>query len=218
MNIDEKRRKVIIFLVLVIIIAISLLSIIGLKGFKSNLEMRNIMEQNISASGWPVDVPIIKSEILSISKVDSMSWAIHISKPISYSIFREYLIELYNEGFKPIHELGAESPKLLSHEIPDEEDFLLFWAGMSDNYTIEAFWQENVYQNESGESADDDYVTIFLYSNLDDVKIHDDNNDNNMVDEEVVSGDDLNENVNLSGDTNPSGEILLEDINENEEK
>ena len=205
MNLANKNKKVMIFLILVVIVVVSLLSIILLKKFKINSELNAVLEQNIIDSGWPKSVPLIKSEFLKINKQGENSWAININEPVDYEFFREYLIELYNMGFKPIAETESKSPKLLSLEEPSEDGFILFWAGQNSEYIIEAFWQKNDLVNYSGEELDDDSVTVFLYL-IDEEKTSVENVVIPEKDVEIVSGD-----VFLnSGDDLNSGEILIE--------
>ena len=223
MNLANKNKKVMIFLILVVVVVVSLLSIILLKKFKINSELNAILEQNIIDSGWPKSVPLIKSEFLKINKQGENSWAININEPVGYEFFREYLIELYNTGFKPIAETESKSPKLLSLEEPSEDGFILFWAGQNSEYIVEAFWQKNDLVNYSGEELDDDSVTIFLYL-IDEEKISVEDVVIPEKDVEIVSGDvfwdsgdELNSGEILIENETTSGEwFILEDINERE--
>ena len=219
MNLNNKNKQIIFFLSIVIVISCTLLGVILFKKVQMNLELSAKVEESIIETGWPEEVPIIKSDSINITKQDEGSWSITINKPVSYDDFRNYLLDLYDEGFKPISEMGAKSPKLLAMVEPQEEGFVLVWAGRSSEYTVEAFWKKGTTTNVSDEITEDDYVTILLYSSTD----KEDNFEKNDIYEDDTenadtSGDitlDSGDSVNSSGDIVPtSGEEVLEVGNE----
>ena len=194
------------------------MGIVVLKKVQINLELTTKINQRIIESGWPKEVPIIKTEFIDIRKQSEKSWSITVNKPVSYSDFREYLLELYGEGFKPISEMGAKSPKLLSLDEPQDEGFILVWAGKNSDYTVETFWKKSTIMNASGEVVEDDYVTILLYSNQDDEIHFGDEVDSENIDIETMSGDTnflSGDSIDLSGDNiSTSGDVFEEDRNE----
>lgn len=215
MDLNNKNKKVISFLCLVVVSSCALLGIILLKDIKNNIEITAKVEQSIIEAGWPQEVPIINSEFIKIDEQSSGSWSINFNKPVSYDVFREYLIDLYAEGFKPISEFGSKNPKLLSLEEPTEDGFILFWSGQNSKYTIETYWQKIDDTNDSSEITEDDYLTILLYSNfVDDIYQENFEDENISGDNTLNSGDDSI----FSGDkVITSGEFILEDRNEREE-
>lgn len=156
-----KNKNVTIFLILVIVICTCFFSIKILSEIKMNMEINDVLTQNIENTNWPKSVPIIQSKFINITKLNDKSWELNIKEYISYNEFREYLIDLYSEGFEPIKELGSDNPKRLSTNEPTEENFVLLWSGKNENYNVEAYWN-----NIEGSEVERDSVTILLYDNL----------------------------------------------------
>lgn len=165
MVLNDKKRKVTIFLILIIIIFTCFFSIKILTKIKSNVEIQSVLEQNISKSNWPIEVPIIQNKFVNITSVSKKSWEISIKEFISYEEFKAYLIELYSEGFEPIEEMDSNNPKRLSANPPTEEDFVLLWCGKNEKYNIEAYWRNTNYENHDEQEVKNDCVTVLLYEN-----------------------------------------------------
>lgn len=193
MSLNNKNKKVTIFLILVIIIFTCFFSIKILTKIKNNMEIEDVLIKNISDTNWPKEVPIIQSKFVNITKTSDKAWAINIKEFISYEAFKAYLVELYSEGFEPIEEMGSDNPKRLSTNPPTEDDFVLIWCGKSEQYNIEAYWFNKSSENSSEQEVEMDCVTILLYSN---------SSMNVKLDEEISK-----EQNNSSGDYH-SGDIL----------
>ncbi len=209
MNLKDKRTQVTLFLILVIIIVTCFVSIKILTLIKENIEFENILTENISKTQWPAEVPIIKTMNFEVTKVADESWVVNVNEYISYEALRDYLIELYSEGFQPLNEFGSYNPKLLSINEPTGENAFLSWIGKNENYTVEVFWDNTMLYLYSDSELDVngfDQFTILLYSNdandSDDMQFSGDN----TLD---VSGDAL-ENVTFEISGDESGDVIFE--------
>ena len=205
MNFKNKSKSIMIFSILVIIIFTCFFSIKILLKIKNDMEIENVLLENISNTDWPKEIPIIQSKFLNITKTSGSAWEINIQEYVSYEQFKAYLIELYDYGFAPIKELGSDNPKRLSTNEPTEDGFVLIWSGKSEDYNVEAYWNNN------SQSMEGDCVSIFLFKNSS-KKL--DNELEIKEDENVFSGDSFSGesfNINsISGDDVNSGEYVGE--------
>ena len=69
MNLANKNRNVMIFLILVIIIFTCFLSIKVLIKIKNNMDIEDVLTQCIRNTNWPEDVPVIPSKYVNINKI-----------------------------------------------------------------------------------------------------------------------------------------------------
>lgn len=199
MNLKNKNTQVTLFLILVIIIVTCFACIKILAAIKENIEIENVLAENISNTQWPAEIPIIKTKYFSIERVGDSSWNVNIQEYIDYADFREYLIELYAEGFMPLTEFGSQNPKLLSINEPTGDDAFVTWIGEKGKYTVEVYWDNTMMYLNSDQTQDYfEQMNIVLYSNEDIIPV----DDNSLSD---ISGD---VNFNISGDI--SGDALIE--------
>ena len=211
MNINKSSLLKILVAIVLIITAVLVLIIVGLVKNSSNVQ--TLIEENIAKTNWPSEVPIIKKSNINITKnvasgdSDKVSWRIEMHDGVSYTDFRDYLIELEEAGFEPVKSLGSKSPRLLVTNPIIEEDFYLFWYGDFKEYRIEVYWanlmgykpeelgpldysftiylSKGIYKNESANSGD---VEALESGDLD--------YSGDMVDEKILSGD----YIEISGD------------------
>ena len=201
MNLENKNKKIMIFLILVIIIFTCFFSIKILIKIKNSIEIEKVLEQSIENTNWPKDVPIIQNKNINISTVGEKYWEIKIKEYVSYEDFKTYLIELYNNGFEPIKEMGSDNPKRLSTNAPTEKGFVLIWCAKSEEYNVEAYWFNTDFENAEIQGMDNYCVNILLSSNSSmDSDINSENSKgDNFSSGDYISGASLNVDV-ISGD------------------
>ena len=231
MKINVNDTKLLRYLVAVVVIVVALLVVILMNYSKTSSDINNLIQENIASTNWPEEVPIIKRSDVKVDKYVSekdsnkISWTIRMKNGVSYTEFRDYLLELEEAGFEPVKELGSKSPRLLiTAPLIDDEEFYLFWYGDLNEYRVEVFWQDL----KGAVLTEDDYLeycfTITLYKNMNSLVSGDSTeiiSGDSDVDESLISGDvsgDIIEPVSgdiiddsgdrISGDNISGGEIL----------
>ena len=134
MKINVNDTKLLRYLVAVVVIVVALLVVILMNYSKTSSDINNLIQENIASTNWPEEVPIIKRSDVKVDKYVSekdsnkISWTIRMKNGVSYTEFRDYLLELEEAGFEPVKELGSKSPRLLiTAPLIDDEEFYLFW-------------------------------------------------------------------------------------------
>lgn len=224
MNLNMDRNSLLKFLIMVVLIAVVLLVLIIYKQIETAGNINSLLEQNISETNWPQEVPVIKKNNTKIVKhvgsgdSSKVSWTIVMKDGVSYTDFRDYLLELEEVGFKPVKSLGSKSPRLLVTNPIIEEDFYIFWYGDFKEYRIEVYWA-NLMGYEPEELGPLDYsftVTLSKGVYKTEADISGDTNllesgdlsdSGDVLDQNLGSGD----NLDVSGDT-ISGDVVSGDI------
>lgn len=142
-----KRLKIIFFLLIIVIICF--IGIIFLTG-ERNVEIEDqIFENAIRGTMWPSgDIPLISKEGLKVEDFGEYTCQASIASGVTYEEFREYLIELYEIGFKPVSEFGSQNPKRLVNSIEDTDITELTWIAEMGNYSVTVLWAKEGAVNE----------------------------------------------------------------------
>ena len=135
-----KRRLKAIF-VLIIIAIIAFLGIRILSSMKRNSAKNSIISSAIEGTRWPIkDVPLLAKEGVTVVDVGEYNCQVTVPSGVTYGDVREYLIELYQKGFRPYEEYGSLNPNRLVQESDASEINDLVWMGEKDNYVINVLW------------------------------------------------------------------------------
>lgn len=199
MSMAEKKRKILILISLFVIVIVSLSAIIKLKQLKTLSEVAEKHMEIIEKSNWPLDdVPLIKRLDVEVTQIEDDSWSIYYDSGVSYSEYKNYLVELYEAGFKPVQDTSSRNPKYLHDELGDDT-IEIFWQGEKEGYGVEVYFGKIGAETKYGYTIEDNFMmSLFKYS------------EKNTSNDE--SGDTFDENE--SGDTfdkNESGEVGIDD-------
>lgn len=134
-----KKLKLIfalLFVALIVLIGIRVLS-----NLKNQSIKRSIISTAIEGTRWPVeDVPLLAKEGLIVEDIGSYNCQASISSGVTYSDIKNYLIELYNKGFKPFEEYGSLNPNRLLDVSNADNINDLSWMAEKDNYVVNVLW------------------------------------------------------------------------------
>ena len=145
----QKRLKVILVLIFVAIIAI--LGIYILSVMKRASTKSSIISSVIEGTKWPIkDVPLLAKEGMKVEDDGDYNCQVTISSGVTYEDLREYLIELYQKGFRPYEEYGSLDPNRLVVGSGASEINNLVWMGEKENYVVNVIWAREGVTDDSG--------------------------------------------------------------------
>lgn len=154
-NINKKHMKMLGMLIIVLFCMILALNM--LQSLKAKLNQNEIIKSAINGTNWPIDeVPLLVKDGISVSGDFENMYNVSCSNKVNYDEVREYLIELYGIGFKPLKEFGSQNPNYLSENIDNVEVKELLWIAEKDDYTITVLWSDN--------DANDDVSSLYEYN------------------------------------------------------
>jgi hypothetical protein len=206
-------------LIVIVVVVIALITFILVSVSKESANINQVMQERIALVEWPEVVPILKNEIYEIKKYGEGSdsiWEISIESDVSYIEYIEYLIDIEASGFKPISEMGSQSPRLFNRNRKIEDGVSNIWYGKSSDYKVNATWKAIAQDEENTE-----LIKSFFKFTLQPVKVNSVNifdNEINQTNELIESGENLFEfsgDLSFSGETSgESGEVITsgEDI------
>ena len=189
-NFMEKLDKKYVKLlgILLIFLFIVLLVLNALYRIRNNVIRNDMINSAIDGTNWPIeDVPVLLKDGVSVSGDLKNIFNVRWENEVTYNELRNYLIELYNSGFKPVTEFGCQNPNTLKTSIDNVNLKELLWIAEKGNYTVNILWAQKGATNELGNVYDYNFeMTLFVNSN--DYEY--------IPDDDVSSGD-----VSMSGDS-----------------
>lgn len=186
-KLDKKYVKLLGILLIFLFIVLLILS--GLYRIRNNVIRDEIINSAIDGTNWPIEeVPILLKDGVSVSGDLKNIFNVRCENEITYDEVRNYLVELYSSGFKPVTEFGCQNPNTLKDSIDNVELKELLWIAEKGNYTVNILWAQKGATNEFGNVYDYNFeMTLFVNSN----------------DYEYIQNDDINsDDVSMSGDNN----------------
>lgn len=194
-NFIEKLDKKYVKLlgILLIFLFIVLLVLNALYRIRNNVIRNDMINSAIDGTNWPIeDVPVLLKDGVSVSGDLKNIFNVRCENEVTYNELRNYLIELYNSGFKPVTEFGCQNPNTLKTSIDNVNLKELLWIAEKGNYTVNILWAQKGATNELGNVYDYNFeMTLFVNSN----------------DYEYIPDDDVS-----SGDVSMSGDSSFNDI------
>lgn len=196
MNIEVRKLKVI--LILLIVVIISLLSILVLLSQKQNSEYMQLATKAVEGTKWPLEeVPLLVKEGITVKDLGEYTCQANVESGVTYEEVREYLIELYDDGFDPNSDYGSDNPKRLISSIEGTDITEITWIAQKDNYYVTVLWALEGAVNESNIPYEYNFdMNLFMSPSST-------NNNQN----EVIADELLNEDEEHSGNIESSGEV-----------
>lgn len=185
-KLDKKHVK--LLGILLIFLFIVLLVLNALYRIRNNAIKNDMINSVIDGTNWPIEeVPVLLKDGVSVSGDLKNIFNVRCENEVTYDELRNYLIELYNSGFKPVTEFGCQNPNTLKTSIDNVNLKELLWIAEKGNYTVNILWAQKGATNELGNAYDYNFeMTLFVNSN--DYEY--------IPDDDVSSGD-----VSMSGDS-----------------
>lgn len=185
-KLDKKHVK--LLGILLIFLFIVLLVLNALYRIRNNAIKNDMINSVIDGTNWPIEeVPVLLKDGVSVSGDLKNIFNVRCENEVTYDELRNYLIELYNSGFKPVTEFGCQNPNTLKTSIDNVNLKELLWIAEKCNYTVNILWAQKGATNELGNVYDYNFeMTLFVNSN--DYEY--------IPDDDVSSGD-----VSMSGDS-----------------
>ncbi len=185
-KLDKKHVK--LLGILLIFLFIVLLVLNALYRIRNNAIKNDMINSVIDGTNWPIEeVPVLLKDGVSVSGDLKNIFNVRCENEVTYDELRNYLIELYNSGFKPVTEFGCQNPNTLKTSIDNVNLKELLWIAEKGNYTVNILWAQKGATNELGNVYDYNFeMTLFVNSN--DYEY--------IPDDDVSSGD-----VSMSGDS-----------------
>lgn len=185
-KLDKKHVK--LLGILLIFLFIVLLVLNALYRIRNNAIKNDMINSVIDGTNWPIEeVPVLLKDGVSVSGDLKNIFNVRCENEVTYDELRNYLIELYNSGFKPVTEFGCQNPNTLKTSIDNVNLKELLWIAEKGNYTVNILWAQKGATNELGNVYDYNFeMTLFVNSN----------NYEYIPDDDVSSGD-----VSMSGDS-----------------
>lgn len=194
-NFIEKLDKKYVKLlgILLIFLFIVLLVLNALYRIRNNAIKNDMINSVIDGTNWPIEeVPVLLKDGVSVSGDLKNIFNVRCENEVTYDELRNYLIELYNSGFKPVTEFGCQNPNTLKTSIDNVNLKELLWIAEKGNYTVNILWAQKGATNELGNVYDYNFeMTLFVNSN----------------DYEYIPNDDVS-----SGDVSMSGDSSFNEI------
>lgn len=185
-KLDKKHVK--LLGILLIFLFIVLLVLNALYRIRNNAIKNDMINSVIDGTNWPIEeVPVLLKDGVSVSGDLKNIFNVRCENEVTYDELRNYLIELYNSGFKPVTEFGCQNPNTLKTSIDNVNLKELLWIAEKGNYTVNILWAQKGATNELGNVYDYNFeMTLFVNSN----------------DYEYIPNDDVSSgNVSMSGDS-----------------
>lgn len=190
-KLDKKHVK--LLGILLIFLFIILLVLNALYRIRNNAIKNDMINSVIDGTNWPIEeVPVLLKDGVSVSGDLKNIFNVRCENEVTYDELRNYLIELYNSGFKPVTEFGCQNPNTLKTSIDNVNLKELLWIAEKGNYTVNILWAQKGATNELGNVYDYNFeMTLFVNSN----------------DYEYIPNDDVS-----SGDVSMSGDSSFNEI------
>lgn len=190
-KLDKKHVK--LLGILLIFLFIVLLVLNALYRIRNNAIKNDMINSVIDGTNWPIEeVPVLLKDGVSVSGDLKNIFNVRCENEVTYDELRNYLIELYNSGFKPVTEFGCQNPNTLKTSIDNVNLKELLWIAEKGNYTVNILWAQKGATNELGNVYDYNFeMTLFVNSN----------------DYEYIPNDDVS-----SGDVSMSGDSSFNEI------
>ncbi len=199
MGLSKERVKVIFILVAILLLALLLLSFAV--NIKNESTEESMIKNAMKGTNWPVEeVPILYKENMKITE-DQYFSTIEIPSGVSYDELREYLIRVYDSGFKPNEDFGVQNPNNMTLTTENMDLKQVLWIGSKDKYQINVTWAEEGAKNVFGDPYEINFEVV-LYTEPDMSKINE--NSSNQELDNVIESENLEETIydtEISGET-----------------
>lgn len=166
---NSEKKKVIIFEVLLFVVFVIIVLLLFIISIKNANAKTSIIQEIVENTSWPIEeVPMIANKNVTI-EIDSEIRNEGIAKSgVSYEEFRAYLVELYEQGYKPVEDFfDSQNPNFLVTSLDGTEVTAISWMGENEEYQVNVSWAELGAISTTGEPYDYNFkVSVYTKSEL----------------------------------------------------